>query len=285
MMAEKGYTVFSCMRDPEGKNINAANELLELSKSVKGNIHVIDMDVTNDDEVINGVKKATEIAGGIDVVINNAGFAGIGWQEEFTVDQFHQVMDVFLYAAQRLYRAVLPQMRERKSGLFINNTTIGARMAVPLRQGPYSCAKWALEVLSERYQQELGDLFNIDSVALQPSPTSGTQLVQNAFMANDEKIRAGYPPFEDDRYYKVWKDIATQFVSEKKFDDLSNVSQTMIDLIEMPVGERPVRIAVPGRCIIGFEEVQEMNELFGKSQDAIEAKWIEGKSENFWAEQ
>lgn len=282
LFARNGYDVCAGMRNANEKNAPAKAELEEYAKNLPGRILVVDLDVTSDSDVIAAVSECLEEFRHIDVVINNAGLVGIGWQEEFSIAQFQQVMDVVLYGAQRIYKAVLPHMRERKSGLFLNVTTIGARLAMPLRQGPYTCAKWALEALSERYHQELSDIFNIDSVCIQPSPTSGTKLLQNSFLANDPSVREGYPPFAEDRFYKIWASLAAQLTSSHVFDDIDNVASKMFEIAQMPQGQRPVRVAVKTRSILGYTEVCEMNATFEANQKKLEEKWLRGDISEFW---
>ncbi|MFT7110585.1 MAG: NAD(P)-dependent dehydrogenase (short-subunit alcohol dehydrogenase family) [Psychrobacter glaciei] len=282
LFAQSGYNVCATMRNISGANSHSAHELEEFGKEVSGNISVVEMDVTSSNQVSSAIKNCITKYGGIDVVINNAGIVGIGWQEEFSIEQFQNVMDVNLYGPQRVYKEVLPHMREQKSGLFLNVTTIGTRLAMPLRQGPYSCAKWALEALSERYHQELSEIFNIDSVCIQPSPTSGTNLLNNSFMANDSNVRDGYPDFTEDRYYRIWSKLAAQMSSSLTSDDIDNVAIKMLEIAESKSEDRPIRVAIKTRCILGYYEVCSMNEHFQKNQKKLEDKWLRGDISDFW---
>lgn len=282
LFARNGYDVCAGMRDTGGKHAAAKKELEDYARDMPGRIMVVDLDVTSDAEVSAAVAECLKRYERIDVVINNAGLVGIGWQEEFSIEQFQHVMDVVLYGAQRIYKAVLPHMRGRKSGLFLNVTTIGARLAMPLRQGPYTCAKWALEALSERYHQELSDIFNIDSVCIQPSPTSGTKLLENSFLANDPAVRAGYPPFSEDRFYRIWAELAAQMKANLVSDDIDNVASKMFEVAQTPHGQRPVRVAVRTRSILGYHEVCEMNATFEANQKKLEEKWLRGDIAEFW---
>jgi hypothetical protein len=81
-----GHTVVASMRDPQGRNKSGADELA--AKGAK----VVDIDVTQDASVEAGVAKAMELAGGIDVLVNNAGVGVIGLQEAFTIDDWKKVI-------------------------------------------------------------------------------------------------------------------------------------------------------------------------------------------------
>ena len=282
LFARHGYQVAACMRDLDGKNQSAKYALESYAADVPGEILVLEMDVTQDNQVQEAVAKCLSHFQQIDVVINNAGLVGIGWQEEFSIAQFQHVMDVMLYGPQRIYQAVLPSMRQRKSGLFLNITTIGARLAMPLRQGPYTCAKWALEALSERYHQELSDLFHIDSVAVQPSPSSGTKLMENSFLANNPEVHQAYPDFAEDRFYRIWAKLVAQMGSNAICDDIENVANTLYQIAETPHGQRAPRMAVKTRAILGYDEVCEMNNLFAANQQKLEDKWLRGNLHDFW---
>jgi NADP-dependent 3-hydroxy acid dehydrogenase YdfG len=69
-----GHTIFASMRDPEGRNKSVADELESQGA------HVVDVHVTYDKSVENGVAEALQIAGHIDVIVNNAGVAVSGSQ-------------------------------------------------------------------------------------------------------------------------------------------------------------------------------------------------------------
>jgi len=79
---------------------------------------------------------------------------------------FQQVFDIDVFGVQRMTRAVLPEMRARRSGLIINVSTLLARLALPFF-GPYNAAKWAVEALSETYRVEQSE-FGIDVAIIEP---------------------------------------------------------------------------------------------------------------------
>ena len=107
-----------------------------------------EIDVTDEASVESGVASATKQAGGLDVVVNNAGVGVLGLQETFDVDDWKKLFDVNVFGVQRVNRAVLPHMRERGSGLIIFVSSLLGRMTIPF-YGPYNASKWALEALAE----------------------------------------------------------------------------------------------------------------------------------------
>ncbi|MEM9231278.1 MAG: SDR family oxidoreductase [Pseudomonadota bacterium] len=159
-LIEAGHSVAGTVRDPGGRNKDAAQALRDLGAEV------VDIDVTDDASVDAGVAAADAALGGIDVLVNNAGAGAHGLQENFSGDDFHRVFDVNVFGVQRMIRAVLPQMRARRSGLILNVSSLLGRVTVPFL-GPYNAAKWAVEALSENYRWELSQ-FGVDVAVIEP---------------------------------------------------------------------------------------------------------------------
>jgi len=86
-LAKRGHTVFATMRDPEGRNRAAADELVQVAKAQGLAIHVLELDVTSDRSVQAAVDDATASAGSLDVVVNNAGYIVTGLVETATPQQ------------------------------------------------------------------------------------------------------------------------------------------------------------------------------------------------------
>ena len=127
-LARRGHRVFATMRDIHGRNAlhRAALERLAASESLL--LHVLELDVIDDRSVDDAVGSALEQAGRLDVVINNAGVAGIGVTEAFTLEQVQQMFDVNFFSVVRVNRAVLPSMRQRRSGLLIHVSSGAGRV-------------------------------------------------------------------------------------------------------------------------------------------------------------
>ena len=125
-------------------------------------LDVLDMDVTNEAFVNQAVQQALECAGGIDLVINNAGIAGQGITEAYTAEQFQQVFQVNLLRVVPVNRAVLPAMRHQRSGLLIHVRSGVGRTVVP-GFAAYSASKFAQEALADAYRFELAPLGTLSS--------------------------------------------------------------------------------------------------------------------------
>jgi NAD(P)-dependent dehydrogenase (short-subunit alcohol dehydrogenase family) len=137
-LARAGHTVYATMRRPE----MAAKELKATGATV------LPMDV--DDET--SVRSACDRR--IDVLVNNAGVGSGGAVEETPLAEYRRVMETNFFGALRCIQAVVPQMRERRSGCIVNVTSVAGRVSGG-GQSAYSASKWALEALSESLACEL----------------------------------------------------------------------------------------------------------------------------------
>jgi len=119
-MARRGLHVFATMRDIKGRNREHREALERLARREELRLQVLELDVTDDESVRKTVLDAIHDAGQLDVVINNAGVAAIGVTEAYSPEQFQQMFDIDFFGVVRVNRAVLPSMRQRRSGLLIH---------------------------------------------------------------------------------------------------------------------------------------------------------------------
>lgn len=126
----------------------------------------IKMDITKEDDVSNAVRKIQDDCGGVDVLVNNAGYAIYGAMEDITIDEARRQFEVNLFGLARLTQLVLPSMRSRRSGKIINISSMGGKIYMPLGSW-YHATKHALEGWSDCLRLELSP-FNIDVVIIEP---------------------------------------------------------------------------------------------------------------------
>jgi NAD(P)-dependent dehydrogenase (short-subunit alcohol dehydrogenase family) len=115
--------------------------------------------------------------GPIDVLINNAGFVSGGVFEAYTLDNARAQMETNFFGPLRLMKAIIPSMRERKSGVIVNISSSAFWRAFPVI-GVYAASKFALEGLSESLAMELSP-FGIRMLLVEPGGMR-TSFVDNA---------------------------------------------------------------------------------------------------------
>jgi NAD(P)-dependent dehydrogenase (short-subunit alcohol dehydrogenase family) len=161
-LARAGHTVYATMRNP-----SRAPELAQQAAQQSLPIHVSVMDVDSDVSVANAIAAIYQVAGNIDVLVNNAGVERNGSIEELSMDDFRAVMETNYFGAIRCAKAVIPAMRRCRGGLIVNVTSVAGRVSTsPL--GPYAASKFALEALSEALAQEM-KAFNVRVAIVEPA--------------------------------------------------------------------------------------------------------------------
>lgn len=156
-----GFQVFATMRTPEN-----ATEIAAKIKAEALPITLHQMDVNSDDSVRACLDEIITKNGPVDVLVNNAGIGTSGSIEEMPLSDFMAVMETNFFGAVRCIQAVLPAMRERKSGCIVNIASVSGRLtSSPL--GCYSASKFALEAVSEALAQEVKP-FNIRVGIMEP---------------------------------------------------------------------------------------------------------------------
>ena len=160
-LARHGYTVYASMRQPD-----QSPELLATAKDEGLDLHAVQLDVDDRSAVTKRVAEVLAEAGGIDVLVNNAGLGGGNSIEETAEDFWRSMFETNLFGAIRVTQAVLPSMRERRSGTIVNISSVAGRVATP-PQGAYSASKYALEAASEVLAQEVAP-FGIRVAIIEP---------------------------------------------------------------------------------------------------------------------
>ncbi|MBF4600598.1 SDR family NAD(P)-dependent oxidoreductase [Frigoribacterium sp. VKM Ac-1396] len=158
------------------------------------------LDVTDGDQVTAAVAAATERFGGVDVLVNNAGYGYRSAVEEGDDDDVARLFDTHFHGSVRTIKAVLPGMRARRSGTIVNLSSIGARRTGP-GSGYYGAVKAAIEQMTMALRTELAPL-GITATVVEPgsfrTDFSGRSLTQSATPIADYAETAGRRRIEAD---------------------------------------------------------------------------------------
>ena len=158
-LLENDYRVVVTARD--------AAKVADLVEINPENAVSFDLDVTDQAQVRQAVARAEEHFGGIDVLVNNAGFGYFGSIEESVEDEVRAMFEANFWGLANVTRAVLPGMRGRRRGTIVNISSIGGFVGNP-GVGYYNATKFAVNGFSEALQKELAPL-GIKVVIVQPS--------------------------------------------------------------------------------------------------------------------
>ena len=161
LLAQRGYRVFAAGRSPQ-----KLAELDRLAREKKLPMESITLDVCSDDSVQSAVSIVLSKAGAIDVLVNNAGVNYTAAVEDLSMADWRAQFETNVFGVLRVTRAVLPQMRERRSGRILMMSSLSG-LVTPPTQGAYSGSKHALEGISNALRMELYP-FHIDVVLIEP---------------------------------------------------------------------------------------------------------------------
>jgi NAD(P)-dependent dehydrogenase (short-subunit alcohol dehydrogenase family) len=129
-------------------------------------VHAVRLDVTKPLEIESAVTSALRRFGAVDVLVNNAGFSIVGAVEETSEDDLRATFEPMFFGAVAMTRALLPHMRERRSGAIVQITSVGGMVTAP-GFGAYCAAKHALEAISESMAAELAP-FGVRVLIVEP---------------------------------------------------------------------------------------------------------------------
>jgi NAD(P)-dependent dehydrogenase (short-subunit alcohol dehydrogenase family) len=229
------------MRDIAGRNAVHSTELIELGQREGQDLRVVELDVTSQESADAAVAAILDEAGRLDTVVHNAGHLFVGYVEAFTAEDVAHLFDVNTIGVHRVNRAVLPHMRERRSGtlLYVGSTT---SVVVPPFLGPYVASKTGADALAQVTAYEVNPL-GIETTIVMPGPfTQGTEHFPNASHAGDAERAAGYAELDP---MVARNEEATESLFPADVDAHPRaVAEEITRVLALPVGTRPLRTVV-----------------------------------------
>ncbi len=143
---DAGDRVIATARDP--------SQLRDLADRYGDAVRTVALDVTDPAAADAAVQAAVDEFGGLDVLVNNAGYGNLNSVEDTTLDDFRRQIETNLFGTIIMTKAVIPLMRRQRSGHIVQFSSVGGRLGAPGR-APYSAAKWGVEGFSEVLAQEM----------------------------------------------------------------------------------------------------------------------------------
>lgn len=175
---EKGWSVIATMRNPR-------DGLLPASERIR----MLPLDVTDPESISAAIKKA----GPIDVLVNNAGIGVVGAFEVTPMAHVRKVFETNTFGVMAMTQAVIPQMRERRSGVIVNVTSSVTLAAMPLAAA-YTASKQAIEGFTGSLAHELA-AFDIRAKLVEPGYAPTTRFAANTDIPVMELIPESYAEF------------------------------------------------------------------------------------------
>jgi NADP-dependent 3-hydroxy acid dehydrogenase YdfG len=184
-LLESGYRVAATLRKPE--------RLAHLEAKYPDTLLVAEVDVTKPDQTRSAVAATVAKWGRIDVLANNAGYGLVGMVEDAPMDQVRDIFETNVFGALETLRAVMPVMREQRSGVILNLSSIVGLVAYR-GNAFYAATKHALEAISESLSLETVQ-WGIKVVSVEPGPYR-TEFAAGSLKWGSERMPAYGPVYE-----------------------------------------------------------------------------------------
>ncbi len=151
LLAEKGWVVYAGLRD------SSRSEGLMKEATVRGvanQVTPLQLDVTDSGQIAQAVVTIRQRQGRLDALVNNAGFAAGGFIEEVPIERWREQFETNVFGLVAMTQAVLPMMREQRSGRIVLISSVSGRVGFPAL-APYVASKHAVEGFGESLRLEL----------------------------------------------------------------------------------------------------------------------------------
>ncbi len=175
-----GHRLVATARNPE--------QLADLAERYGESVRTIALDVTSTDAARDAIRTAMTSFGGLDVLVNNAGYGNVNSIEETSLDAFRQEIETNLFGTIIVTKAAIPVMRQQRSGHIIQFSSVGGRIGAPGR-APYSTAKWGVEGFSEVLVEEMA-LIGVKVTIIEPGG------FRTDFAGSATSLKEGRPEYD-----------------------------------------------------------------------------------------
>jgi NAD(P)-dependent dehydrogenase (short-subunit alcohol dehydrogenase family) len=177
----EGDNILATARDPE--------TLADLVAGSDGRAVARALDVTDAQAAEHAVATAVDCFGGLDIVVNNAGYGHVAPIEDTSIEEFRAQIETNLFGTIIVTKAAIPLFRERRAGRFIQISSIGGR-AGAMGRAPYSAAKFGVEGFSEVLAAEMVP-FGVHVTIIEPGG------FRTDFAGVSTRIADGHPAYAE----------------------------------------------------------------------------------------
>ena len=240
---ERGYNVVATAR--------SKTALADLAGSGSGRLFTARLDVTDKQTIRSAVSEAEQQFGGIDVLVNAAGYGYLAAIEEGEDDGIRAQFETNVFGLLDVTKAVLPTMRARRRGMIINLSSLGGLVAFGAT-GYYHATKFAVEALSESLSHEVAPL-GIKVMIVEPgafrTDWAGRSMVESSLSIEDYKETAGQ------------RRLATRAVSGNQPGDPEKAAAAIIDAAQAE--QPPLRLLLGGSALkVAYERLDKLRANF-----------------------
>ena len=183
-LAREGYFTYATMR-----NTKKGDTIKEIAKKENLKLETLELDVDKEDSVKNAINKIVKEKGRIDILVNNAGYGLFGCLEDISMEELKAQFETNFFGVVRVSQAVIPVMRNQKSGIIVNVSSVAGRIGFPVSPG-YISSKFAIEGLSESMRYELSP-FGINVIIIEPG------VIKTNFMSSTKKSLKSDSAYKD----------------------------------------------------------------------------------------
>ena len=241
-LAQAGHIVYASMRETAGRNAPRVDDIARWAAEHGADLRTVELDVQSEPSATAAIQHVLDDAGGLDVIVHNAGHMVFGPAEAFSPEQLIQQYDVNVLGAQRVNRVALPFMRKQRKGLLVWVGSSSTRGGTPPFLAPYFAAKAAMDALAVSYSAELAR-WGIETTIMVPGAfTKGTNHFGHSGKPADSHIAAEY---ENGPYAGVAEQALKGLASLEPADaDPEEVARQIVQVVGLPHGKRPFRVHV-----------------------------------------
>lgn len=230
-----GHRVVATARDP--------SQLQDLVERHGDAVRAVALDVTDPAAAQAAVQSAVEAFGGLDVLVNNAGYGNVNSVEDTSLEDFRRQIETNLFGTIIMTKAAVPLMREQRSGHIIQFSSVGGRLGAPGR-APYSAAKWGVEGFSEVLAQEMA-LIGVRVTIIEPGG------FRTDFAGASTSLAEGRPEYD--------AVVGNAARMQREYDgrqpgDPVRAAHAILAIAAMP--EPPLRLALGSDAVVVIERIE-----------------------------